>query len=212
MFDSCSTSSSNRAKKRLKTGWCRQLVSGESRAHPGGAARHARARHRSRRRVRACCLRLDGQVVEIQPGTCRGLNPFAFTDDSAGALDARIAALSTFVSLLAAPIIRIRDGRIVSVRPRATTAPLLAVACSIWRSRPGLAPDRCTSWMGSSSTRWRIRPIGPDRGPSGPNHAENDARLDSSKSNFATGPSLELSPERDRGCFLEGRGSRRSSG
>ncbi len=32
--------------------------------------------------------------------------------------------------------IRIREGRIVSVRPRARTAPLLAVACSRMRSRP----------------------------------------------------------------------------
>lgn len=37
-------------------------------------------------------------------------------------------------------IIRIREGRIVSVRPNSTTAPLLALACSIERSRPGLAP------------------------------------------------------------------------
>src|SRR6266545_1721124 len=37
-------------------------------------------------------------------------------------------------------IIRIHDGRIVSVRPRPTTAPLLALRSSILRSRPGSEP------------------------------------------------------------------------
>jgi len=39
--------------------------------------------------------------------------------------------------------IRICEGKIVSVRPRATTAPLLAVACSIMRSRRGPEPPDC---------------------------------------------------------------------
>src|SRR5207249_5933602 len=40
-------------------------------------------------------------------------------------------------------IIRLREGRIVSVRPKSATAPLLALACSIKRSRPGSARPDC---------------------------------------------------------------------
>src|SRR5947209_3901633 len=39
--------------------------------------------------------------------------------------------------------IRLREGRIVSVRPKSATAPLLALACSIKRSRPGSARPDC---------------------------------------------------------------------
>ena len=40
-------------------------------------------------------------------------------------------------------IIRLREGRIVSVRPKSATGPLLALACSIKRSRPGSARPDC---------------------------------------------------------------------
>jgi len=41
-------------------------------------------------------------------------------------------------------IIRIREERIVSVRPKSTTAPLLALTSSILRSRPGSDPGHRT--------------------------------------------------------------------
>jgi hypothetical protein len=38
-------------------------------------------------------------------------------------------------------VIRIRDGRIVSVRPKPSVAPLFALRSSILRSRPGSGPE-----------------------------------------------------------------------
>ena len=43
---------------------------------------------------------LGGRVIEVSPGSRTGIDPFAITDTSAGALDTRIATLTTFVSLL----------------------------------------------------------------------------------------------------------------
>ena len=47
---------------------------------------------------------LGGDVVQVRPGVPVSLNPFAFTEAAPGTLDARIAALTTFVCLLAGQV------------------------------------------------------------------------------------------------------------
>ena len=43
---------------------------------------------------------LGGSVIQVRPGTRTGIDPFTVTDASPGALDTRIATLTTFISLL----------------------------------------------------------------------------------------------------------------
>jgi type IV secretory pathway VirB4 component len=47
---------------------------------------------------------LGGEVIQVRPGTRTGIDPFRLTDASPGALDARIATLTTFISLLAGQV------------------------------------------------------------------------------------------------------------
>ena len=47
---------------------------------------------------------LGGEVIQVSPGTRTGIDPFALTDTSPGALDTRIATLTTFISLLAGQV------------------------------------------------------------------------------------------------------------
>ncbi len=47
---------------------------------------------------------LGGDVIAIRPGSQGGLDPFAVTDSSPGALTTRIATLTTFLDLLAGPL------------------------------------------------------------------------------------------------------------
>ena len=47
---------------------------------------------------------LGGDVVQVRPGFPVSLNPFAFSEAAPGALDARIATLTTFVCLLAGQV------------------------------------------------------------------------------------------------------------
>src|SRR5579864_2440963 len=47
---------------------------------------------------------LGGEVIQVSPGTRPGIDPFALTDTSPGALDTRIATLTTFISLLAGQV------------------------------------------------------------------------------------------------------------
>jgi type IV secretory pathway VirB4 component len=47
---------------------------------------------------------LGGEVIAIRPGSQAGLDPFAVTNTSPGALTTRIATLTTFLDLLAGPL------------------------------------------------------------------------------------------------------------
>jgi type IV secretory pathway VirB4 component len=47
---------------------------------------------------------LGGEVIAIRPGSQAGLDPFAVTGSSPGALTTRIATLTTFLDLLAGPL------------------------------------------------------------------------------------------------------------
>lgn len=81
-------------------------------------------------------LRAQLAVVERQPDEQRILEATRLAQDipvawaTASPDQRRRIVWSTF------EIIRIREGRIVSVRPKPTTAPLLALKSSILRSRP----------------------------------------------------------------------------
>src|SRR5260370_7600150 len=47
---------------------------------------------------------LGGEVIPVSPGTRTGIDPVALTDTSPGALDTRIATVTTFISLLAGQV------------------------------------------------------------------------------------------------------------
>ncbi|MHB8588100.1 MAG: TraG/VirB4 family ATPase [Candidatus Dormibacteraceae bacterium] len=75
---------------------------------------------------------LGGEVIAIGPGAHGGLDPFAITDGSPGELDARIAALSTLVGLLAG-----------QMRPRQRAAIEEAISTTYAHAgfADGVAPD-----------------------------------------------------------------------
>jgi hypothetical protein len=80
-------------------------------------------------------------IVEHQPDEQKILDATRLAQDipatwaTASADQRRRIVWSTF------EIIRVREGKIVSVRPRSTTAPLLALTSSIMRSRPESEPQ-----------------------------------------------------------------------
>ncbi|MGH7762787.1 MAG: VirB4 family type IV secretion system protein, partial [Candidatus Dormibacteraceae bacterium] len=55
---------------------------------------------------------LGGEVIQVGPGSSTGINPFALIDSSPGALDARIAMLTTFICLLAGHVKQRQRGAI----------------------------------------------------------------------------------------------------
>ncbi|MHB8688116.1 MAG: VirB4 family type IV secretion system protein [Candidatus Dormibacteraceae bacterium] len=82
---------------------------------------------------------LGGEVIQVSPGTRTGIDPFAITDTSPGALDTRVATLTTFISLLAGHVrprqrgaiedaialVYARAGFADGVTPQGLTAPRL---------------------------------------------------------------------------------------
>ena len=85
-------------------------------------------------------LRAQLAVVERQPDEQKILEATRLAQDIPAAWATASADQRRRIVWSVFEIIRIRKGRIVSVRPRSTTAPLLALTSSIMWSRPGSIP------------------------------------------------------------------------
>lgn len=95
---------------------------------------------------------LGGDVIQVSPGTRTGIDPFSLTDTSPGALDTRIATLTTFISLLAGQVrprqrsaiedaialVYARAGFADGVTPKGLTAPRLVDIQSRLRTTTGM--------------------------------------------------------------------------
>jgi hypothetical protein len=81
-------------------------------------------------------LRSQLSVVERQPDEQKILDATRLAQDISAAWATASPDQRRRIVWSVFDIIRIRGGRIVSVRPNPKTAPLLALACSIKRSRP----------------------------------------------------------------------------
>ena len=81
-------------------------------------------------------LRSQLSVVERQPDEQKILDATRLAQDIPAAWATASPDQRRRIVWSVFDIIRIREGRIVSVRPNSKTAPLLALACSIKRSRP----------------------------------------------------------------------------
>jgi type IV secretory pathway VirB4 component len=79
---------------------------------------------------------LGGEVIQVSPGTRAGIDPFALSDTSPGALDTRIATLTTFISLLAGH---------VRPRQRGTIEDAIALVYARAGFADGVAPNGLTA-------------------------------------------------------------------